>query len=259
MATGAILAEPSGFSWTSPVTIERLPGRGVRTTPTDFSTQTTVPSTGTTYYVDPVNGNDGNTGTARDDAFMSVNVALGQADIDVLALWPGLYEKDVRWGSGVTPTRDLYVYVLDNGFATMSSHEASLSWVNHSGSAWKVTRGGVDAVWDTINRGPHGDYGKLAEESSAANVVTRPGSWYLDVGGGNVLYVHLIDGREPESTYADDVFVSLAVTGSLIQANINVYVENVNFEGGSQPMAAGSPTLLRRRGSGRATSAPSRT
>ncbi len=227
------LREPSGFTWTSSgVAVVNNGVRSFRTVPETTTDLTTVSSTGTTYYVDPVGGNDANSGTSRVDALQSVNAALGKADVDVVALEPGRYRRSYAWSGGTSPTRDVYIYVLDNGTATMSAHDP-LAWSLHSGSAYKATRNNVETVWDNVLRDQHGDYSMLIEQSTIQEVIDTPGSW---IESGGEVYVHTRDGRQPETNFP----VFLTLTGPKIEGEVDVYVENVGFEGWSTPMTIAS-------------------
>jgi hypothetical protein len=220
----SVLEPPTGFDWKPPMRIWK-DRYGVFKT--DLNIESFAPhGAGKAYYVDPVTGNDHKSGTSRATALRSINTALLKSDIDILYLVPGLYLRDRTWAAA--PMRDLSVYVLDGGTAILSRAVNDLEWSVYSGNTYKATRDNVISVWDAKIRDAHGDYSKLAQKSSIADVVTNPASWTENRGA---LYVHLIDGRRPDSDFDLRVFLKDPPAG-IFHADKVLYMENLEFEGG---------------------------
>lgn len=74
---------PSGFSWTSPpITITRTNG----VLATNFNITSLVPAITTTYYVDPINGSNANSGLTRLLPLKSLSTALAKSDVDQIRI-----------------------------------------------------------------------------------------------------------------------------------------------------------------------------
>lgn len=187
------------------------------------------------YYVDPVNGTSGGTGTELDpmdrpsravaaeisspsdeDAFIIYAKAFNYDQAGHLCAFPAGLVKPYAvkpWGAG-------RVRMLQGYWA------GSRSWTDQGGGVWSSAISSSCSVFDEANRNEKGDptlYVRVADQASLFS-----GSW-AQVGG--TIYVQTIDGLAPS--------LSIGI-GRLIQNNIatgnqpmDIYFENVDFLGGS--------------------------
>lgn len=216
------LTKPSGFSPTVPFTITH--NNGTFTTNLDITSYKITPTN--TYYVSTTgsNANDGLTlGNAKadiDGAIAAGNAAAAPYEILVQG---GTYNRNKDWST--TPTQDCNI-IGENGTVILSSQEDGLSFTADSG-AYKATRSAVGSVYDTDFTDSNGDYERLTLAASAADCRATAGTWYTD----NVeVWVHTTDERDLSSD-ATALRVYLKVNPPKVNADVTVYIENLNIEG----------------------------
>lgn len=198
-----------------------------------------VPTTGNDIYVSTT-GDDTGAGTAL-DPYGSVSHAISVAgDNDTIWIEAGLYSYNVTpaggWDAQAINNRILTVKRWGLGDVILSHHEI-LSWVLDNPpypNAYKAARGAVIyEVRDAAYPDAYGDYELLTERASALEVNNNAGSWYSD---GVDVWIRLSDDRVPDS----DVRPYVAGDNADITRTSVVYVENIDFHGGTQVFWAGS-------------------
>jgi hypothetical protein len=248
------LFPPYGFRWTNPpLTISRTGN----TITHNFNIRSLIPAITKTYYVDPVNGNDGNAGTSSGAALKKLATALAKTDVDqiILVLSADYIARTTDGWNNTQPTRSLSV-INDTGFhficPTVASSVAP-TWVAHgtmancykttttSANASNVTdfkpssdeslsytdRYGVTGI--PSNMSSMRAFNTLTLVATEAAVGTTPGSWFHN---GTDLVVRAIDSRnligdsymQPTNNSNSGRMPSIA--------NATIYVRGIDFVGG---------------------------
>jgi hypothetical protein len=121
----------------------------------------------------------------------------------------------------------------------MSNHD-NLVYTPAGSGAYKSVRSTVLSVWDAQTPDANGDYVRLTERASVAEVQANAGSWYLDVTGAsssgvaNTLYVKTSDARDLQNvTNAGYVRAYLNQAAMVFKGPVTCYLENCRVEGGS--------------------------
>lgn len=183
-------------------------------------------TSGVTYYCDVVNGSDGNDGLTMATAYKRPIKAMMNADCAEIICAAGWYDRE-QVPSTTYLTRNVKIRAADGaqvyfyGGQSTDGH-TPLVWTLHSGTTYKCTRSSVNGVWDLTDLLPGGDYRRLAQKNSVAEVEAEAGGWYSD---GSLVYVRLLDGRVPDA----NVKVSIGVDTMVVRGAISVYCENINF------------------------------
>ena len=181
------------------------------------------------YYVDYSNGNDTNDGLTLSSAFKTVGKAKSMTDSVGAYLAEGLYPR-----SGT-----LFNDPITKPFALVAVEGHDVWYTSHSNSIFAPVRSmpGVyhatrSALGTFIADKKHVTDGlpyDLKQLPRASEVATEPGSYAFV---GDKLYVHLIDGREPDA----DVILPANGNLTVAQGGNDLYLEGINFVGGQSPI-----------------------
>lgn len=184
-------------------------------------------------YVDPIAGNDTNSGTIS-EPYKSIKKAIQSGGTGKLSIKakPGLYDKDTAWGGVVFAGTHLQVEPWGDGDVISSNHHAGLVWTLSSGTMYTATIINVSTVFDSTNLNVDGDYIGLDLVASSALCASTPNSYYVT---GTTIYVNTFDGRLPD----DSLRVYENKVNAYIQKNQQiVFCKNIHFEGGQFPCYA---------------------
>lgn len=218
------VSKPSAFSWTPPITIKRCLS-SFTVTP-DVST---FAPTGTAYYVDGLNGNDGNPGTAE-QPLKKLLTAYNKGDMSVIYAKPvSCHYGRTRGfdGTNLTKSFSLRRWPGYSGQVVIHGGQDDLVWTLDGTytNTWKTTRSAVLRVLDYSLKDSNGYIKRLVQRASPAEVEANPGSWHLD--GSNVLWVRTEDSREPDL----DIW-PIVVNSCVLKGNITFYAEYCDFYSG---------------------------
>lgn len=132
------------------------------------------------------------------------------------------YTRDFTWNVSVVD-RELDFIGYD-GTPILSTVEPVATWAAQgSAGVYQYTGNLVLNVVDYANLDSYGHAQVLTPVASLADCVSTPGSSYKT---GNTLYIHLFDGRAPDSNSR----LVLQLTNGRIQDNSKVYIENIHFK-----------------------------
>lgn len=245
---------PDGFRWsTQPLNLRRTSA----TFATDFLVNSLIPPVTNTWYVDPVNGNDG-TGAVNNRALPLKNLAtaLAKPDVDqirVINLTGDYFVRTTGSWNNVQPSRSLSVVVESGRLVSINAGSATLPTWAMNGTysnvySTTITSANATGVTDLIVRTAHpGSYAlsnKAAEVlanvakpfrvlkkvASLAAVTAEAGTWYHD---GTQLHVRAHDDR---NLVGDTYMQPTANTNNgrfpATVANLSIYVQGVDFVGG---------------------------
>lgn len=189
---------------------------------------------GKTYYVS-TNGDNGNDGLTPETAFLTLSHAFTMNDVDTIYMVNGEYGRQFCYGQDL-PDRHLKIKSLGGkivlgAFENPSSGEG-IPWELHSTGVYKFSRSATVNVYDTKHLNEFGNYTMYTKKTSIADVEAEQGTWYLDTD--NMLYVHTLDDRQPESDYD----IKVAISGYTIKSTRNkaVYLEGIEFEFGDNSL-----------------------
>jgi hypothetical protein len=184
---------------------------------------------GTTYYVDPVLGKDGNPGRTENTAFYSVYKALQVcSDGDTIILLDGLYTRS-NW------TQDGYIEKSVNIIAKNAGKVIVKNGNNHTyelyapyTKTYYTSRNIVIKAVQKIGN----ETTELTAVNSIESVENTEGSFYCD---GTNTYVHLYGDEAPND---DNCFLLLQTNKALVHTlctdeNVTLYLEGIDFIGGN--------------------------
>lgn len=231
---------PTGYRWTNPpINIRRLDGRIV----TDFDITIYKPTVVKTYYVDPINGNNGNAGTIG-APLLDVAVALAKVDVDEvrLILTADYIARGAKGWNNTQPTRSLSL-INETGFRFICP-----SWNSSSIPTWTVN-GTFGNVYQTVSSSANSSnvtdfkpslyrvidsrvpsaFQFMIKVADLATVSATPGSWFND---GTNTYVRAIDDRN----LVGDIYMQTTTNSNSGRFpsvnNATMYVKGVDFVGG---------------------------
>lgn len=227
-----VVSDPSGFTGiTRDFSIYR---RGDRTFFTDLDFEDRLPfdeSDATVLYVDVATGSDSNSGSAA-APFLSIYKAVhGRSGNVWVYVKPGLYAGNDGWRDA-NPTSNLVVMPWGAGRVVSSRHQTGLSWslAADQTKTYQATISTVGSVADAANVDANGDYTRLTSVASIAAAEATAGTYYVN---GTTVYVHTFNDRAPDSSVR--VYPNLR-NGRYQQPSGVVWVNGIDFEGGSRPM-----------------------
>lgn len=221
---------------------------------TNFDIKSKIPTVTKTYYVDPINGSNANSGLTAQLAKKDLAVVLAIADCDQIII-TGLTSDFIGLGvqswNNIQPSRSMSI-INNTGFRYISAACASLpTWVVngtynnvYSTTISASSAGGVTDVMtstvpsyvnssgDTINlSNVPKRYRTLIKVSNLASVAGTAGTWFHD---GTTLHVRAHDDR---NLIGDTKMLptSSAVQNGRFPAGLNnltIYVKSLDFVGG---------------------------
>jgi hypothetical protein len=221
------LGIPPGFGWTPPLSLYRAADGSYRH---NFSAVPYIIA-GKAYYLSP-NGNNANDGLTWGTAKRSIQHVLATiSDYDVIYVEAGEYEHSNGW-NGQSMTRSASVIAV-GGRAVFSRRVPSFTWAaDPNPGVWLGTPSSATAiglVTDARFPGPTALPSRLIRTTSLANCAATPGSFFAS---GAQVHVHLSDARAPDA----DVTGYFAGVNARLAANVNAYIEGVDFVGGDDAL-----------------------
>lgn len=252
------VAVPAGFGFTPPFTITRIFGLA-----TTFDITTLIPAVTNTWYVDPVNGNDGTAlVNTRANPLLNLSTALAKNPCDqvrIINLAADFIAKTTKSWNNVQPAVSMSV-IKEGNFRFMSAKVASATQptfiVNPSFSnVYKTTiaAASAGAVIDTsISTAPTyveggtfpipnvpNQFSTLPLQASAAAIAALPqgvGGYFHD---GTDLHVRTTNDRN----LIGDTQLVVTTTGNngrfgAVTSGLTLYMEGIDFIGGNAPFLA---------------------
>ena len=197
---------------------------------TDLDVTTFKHTPDNTYYV-ATTGNDstgdGSSGLPYRSMQKAIDISTTASDtFATISVSAGLYTRDYNLGTISASNPIFNIICPDDAPAIMATSE-ELSWALHSGNAYVATNtitnfGCVDLEDIDENGIPR----RLTKGTSAANVVSNPGTYYRT---GTTTYVHRTGGAAPTNA---TVLVLTIDTGARF-IGVGSYVSNLHFYGGT--------------------------
>lgn len=192
---------------------------------------------GQQVWIDPVNGNNANSGT-KNSPKKSIHWVIDNFDASnpiIVNLTPGWYNyPDAFNGADIDrPIR----FVCPDGIAYVTTSDTLSQWSVHSGNVYGghyLGTAGLEAseAADFTNLDAYGLPVRLTAVSSIAEVESTPGSVYA-IAANDSFYVRLWDDRAPDSDF--HIFFEKNAVESFDDSNI--YFENIYFMGGGSGKA----------------------
>lgn len=224
--TGEPVSAPSGFTMPIPYPIYRMHDG---TFTVDYDPRSRMLATSAEFFVDPVNGNDANVGTAGSPK-RTLNGALTAANAGgvsaTIYLASGEYGL-AGTGAQVVATVDLNIICLGEAPAILGHTTIETGWtktVAPNTNLWQKTVTGAAPVWvfDYKNLDSDGNPSALFRRSVAQAHETLDSC----AASGQIVYVRTFDDRQP------DADIRVVRTGlGMDFGNSAVYMENVWFFG----------------------------
>jgi hypothetical protein len=217
---------PSGFSVTPPFDIYKDGNSYYADPQFDLETYANISVT-KTYYVDSVSGSDSNTGLSWAQAFATLSKIQSQGDADLVYIAENSYfQKNQRTGNY---TRNIkFIGVGTNKpKITADVNNQTGAFSVHSGDCYVANIGEYIAYSYDKSNLTFGNPTGLEPAASIAACVATPNTFFTDWPNTDV-YVHLFDGREPDS----DLIVGDSTCLSILADNRTQYWENIEFGSG---------------------------
>jgi len=214
---------PAEFTW-RPFDIFRLNSNGMYVPAiTDISVLVIAEVMKLTpYYVDPVNGNDANSGLSEKDAVNTVAraIALGAA---LVFCMQGDYNRDQSIIAPIV-TKNMAFIAYKGAKVNMSSWDNGniFTWAQ-DGTTYYTTRAGTQGVFDT-NTIVSEEEGYLAYTKAATldDCKATAGSFFVS---GTTVYVHTKSGAKP------DVKIKLALQVETCKLTLGANIDFIYMEG----------------------------
>ena len=192
-------------------------------------------STDHTYYVEKSgdNANDG----SQSSPFLTVRHALETLESSVhtsatILVGVGTYEND--WINTRT-SKDVVIKALDTTFPIFRIASFQ-TWTNVSGNVWSAQKGTSPPLTHAYDLARSNSAIVPTMVSSVAEVTATAGTQFLDPVD-DTLYVHLLDGRQPDGNVKASFAIEAGGFGddrsAIDGTNLQLYVENLIFEGGN--------------------------
>ena len=216
----------------------------------EWSLGSLAPSLGSNvvYHVNGATGSDGNSGLTFAAPLKNIHTAVAKADVGKIIISEGTYVRTGMSGVGTNFQGNILtknLSIIGIGKVIISTEEPNLSWTNNvslcGGGAsscphvWTTTRSSTVNVLDPRTVNAYGDYSRLTQVGSVQAVEDTAGSWYLN---GSNLYVRLSDDTAPTSYPTSSTGLKVCVAGNNlnIQGAVSVYIENIQFECGTDSL-----------------------
>jgi hypothetical protein len=179
------------------------------------------------YYCNYETGSDSNDGLTEATATKTIFYTYTTLGARLIYLTGGVHKSD-SWNTNINPsytnTDDFFIIAKKPTYIT-SAGTATPTLI--SGSAYRMSGGSYRTLVDMKYIDKKGFPLRLLEVATAGDVLTTPGSYYIDIAGSTIDF-RLSDSRVPDAN-------ALALTrgGANYRANTGYhYVEGVTFIGG---------------------------
>lgn len=184
--------------------------------------------TGTTYYVDCINGLNSNDGLTANTPIRNMEVAYNKSDCSCIVLASGHYDM-IRNLGHITINKTLSIKAASNATVYITTHSPLSNASEYSTGVYSSPRGNNSRVLDMKYKNIYGDFVEYTKLTSVDEVVATAGSWALIDG---MFYVHTLDER-----VLDTDMLFLAKENNLkASGDITLYLENLNVIGGHSPL-----------------------
>ncbi len=183
----------------------------------------------TTYYVDPVTGNNANAGTSAGTALKDMNTALAKSDVQCVVLAAGIYTQNEAWTTYSRPNRSVIIE-CQAGRAVVGKFETP-TWTLTATRTYTYQHtlaGTVLRAYDATARDADGLPTVLTLRSSVADVEANPGSYYIS---GGVIYAHAADSRAADRSILVALTAPTNPTLPFTAAGHFAVMRNIDFVG----------------------------
>lgn len=179
---------------------------------------------GKSYYVDPITGDDSNTGLSASDAFKTYEFARTRSDVAAIYLKGAIYDSISTFLTNKTN----YALIGYGGTPILGKIENQKTWTSVGNGVWKtVVTDTLSWAIDLLTYGQLGEPVRFKHSGNEAGL-SKPGTYYYKIGTSDTLLIHTSDGNSPDN-YRNAVIVD----GGAIAfgTSTNFYFENVMFLG----------------------------
>lgn len=239
--TGSVVY-PDSFSMAINISVERSKGNSYVTSIDDISDfRDSFFVAGKAYYVDPIKGNDSNSGLSRADAFENYSFARSRPDVDIIYLKGAIY-PDI--GTFLTNRPRLSVIGYEGKpVIGKIADEKTWSTTSTTGVYKTPVSDTVIYVLDLKEKGKLGNFVMMKKVGSISELKGGFPSYTFVSGVSDTLYVSTRDGATP-STYSNTLIVEKGVFTFGASNTTDYYLENLHMIGGFS-MANGNNHYLR--------------
>lgn len=226
----SVLTPPAALGFAPPFALTRVAGVVLALYQRD---QWRIPGTAV-IWVSLSRGND----TTGDGGYATPYKSLGKARSVVAAngttvyAEPGIYDRRYNWSTGAQTAFDANLIGVGGRVVSSAAWEGG-TWAATGTGCYSTARSSAANVVDKSWMDARGVGRQLAVVATQALCEATPGSW-AQVGG--TLYVNTFDARAPDSS----VVVYLVVLNGQLNAGNKLYVQGVEFEGGSDAFNCGA-------------------
>lgn len=201
-----------------------------------------TPATGPTFYVDPVNGSNANTGLSWAQAFATAAYASqkNSREWGRIVLKGGIYDRTSALQSLAGPGSKAIVAAPGERVIFVTGDRIT-PWTSEGSGVYSGAIATCNGVLDAAFRDGHDVARPLRLAADETELAATPGTYTFASG---TVKVHLLDGRAPD----DDVFVSRPASTLVgpLEEGKSVYLEGVEWWGGTTAnlTASGDNTAL---------------
>ena len=219
---------PAEFIWKDSPINRKIFTNGAGKFFVDFDVEELKPTSGTTYYVDCINGKNTNMGNNPYAPVRDVATAYSRSDVGEIIVYGGIY-GDSNVMNGVAIKKNISIKAREGDDVYFTSNRP-VTWTKMEGrtNIWQATRSVTGAIFDKKYIDSDRNWTKYPTVSDLDTLDANAGHSYITSSN---IYVHTKDGREPD----DDILVFLKVPNILLQEGCTVYLENIKCWGGSYP------------------------
>ena len=226
---------PANFGWQP--TDFAIYGSGVGGYSTTYDPKDDKP-TGTTKWVDNVNGSDSNDGNTEGTAYKTIDAAVSAGAV-VVNIKPGNYWRNDAMTAGFEPTSDIALVAVDGAGTVKISRAEDFSdlpsWTSEGLNTYSTTRSNVRTVLDlddaghatrTLTDGLTPVPVPMEKVADLAAVQAHAGKAWAQVG--STLYVKTHDGRAPD---IDVLPILIERNIRIVNRDITLYLEGLEIWG----------------------------
>lgn len=247
LRTGSERVKPSGFSYVTGRILHCYgPGRADHDfdTEQDFLAIYGLLGGSTDYFVDGVNGDDGNSGGLNDPYKTIAACMAGASGLGTIWLLPGTYTDrfDVRATnnlvSGGTEARAIRIKAWAGPgsvvFRAAGDQPGEMAWsATPAASTFDATPSGGETALHIVYHDDHAGEVQIQWYSSAANANAVASGWYQDPATKKIYLRHAnLDIKQPG--IADRFEIMYAGANDPIVYGGKIYLEGVTFRGSTQ-------------------------
>lgn len=196
---------------------------------------------GNECFIHPALGSDANPGTIE-LPFQNFDYALTQ-NFNIYNLSNEAVFKYANGTKGISIQKPCLIRAYGSGGrVTLTNESATPTWVNHSGNVWYADNPDaipIGGITDNSNIDVNGRPSGLFMHGSIAAVQAGTDRYFYD-SGANRVYVHLFNGRQPDSNVK--IYLSALQINAANTNTHALYITGVNIWGGGVSILNGSGT-----------------